>query len=277
MNPINPSDKAPSLPNGYPALLASDTSPSWNNFRSQNDAMASYLASFCRTTTIRDNATLTFAKAQPLPVSNSSATTSTTVTKSAHASSLEVSERPHAIPAHPEPPDNRPQSSKFSAPHQTARPLPIVMPATDVRAGRIGRFCDLLINLSENQADSTLYQGRMEFQIAGFGADPRSIAQIPECVNFVRQVHTQWPFWLHFMANTEYNLAIVSLLMAFRSHKNAPNGRDVMVEIAKTSDTRHTVRTLLQASTVLRAFHGLQANEDAYLHTRLQSLLDNDL
>ncbi len=70
----------------------------------------------------------------------------------------------------------------------------------EVEGFRVGRAVDDLMRLSDDARLRRQLQHGLVVTFSGYFADPREVFQIPQCRQFLKAVHAQWPYWLHFLA-----------------------------------------------------------------------------
>jgi hypothetical protein len=106
------------------------------------------------------------------------------------------------------------------------------------------------------------YEGRVVLLFDGYDADPRSLVEILECVDFFRAVDRQWSYWLHFLVARPDALNLAFLLLAEvrplsldSEHRTfAVNDPDQLANLLarlfasmNTSHTNHGVRLIYAA------------------------------
>lgn len=65
---------------------------------------------------------------------------------------------------------------------------------------RVGRSVDDLMVLTDDPRLRRQLAHGLYFVFDGWDNDPREVMLIPECRQYLRQLHAHWPYWLHFMA-----------------------------------------------------------------------------
>lgn len=92
--------------------------------------------------------------------------------------------------------------------------LCLVFSRSEVESGRIGRAVDDLMCLSDSPVLANQLQHGLLIVFDGYNHDPRDIPEIPECRTYLRALHAQWPYWMHFMAPIpdQWGLLMASLL-----------------------------------------------------------------
>lgn len=69
----------------------------------------------------------------------------------------------------------------------------------EVERGAIGDVIDRLLKLSDTRENTLRFASSVLFVFDGYNKDSRELVDIPEVVRFFRQVHSAWPYWLHFL------------------------------------------------------------------------------
>ena len=84
----------------------------------------------------------------------------------------------------------------------------------EVECARVGNAVERLMLLSDDADQVQRFAGRMALMFEGYDADPRSLVEIPACVQFFRALDQQWSYWLHFLIPRPdvLNLALLMLV-----------------------------------------------------------------
>lgn len=101
--------------------------------------------------------------------------------------------------------------------------------AQEVRGQRVGRCVDQLMHLSDYPHRVKRLMCGLLLEVEGFEDDHRELHQIPECRQFFKALHREWPYWMHFLAPLREQWQLLALcvltpdLDALRSlHGNHP-------------------------------------------------------
>lgn len=122
-----------------------------------------------------------------------------------------------------------------------------------VEAGLTGDAVDRLMLLSDSLEYVNKFKSEITFSFAGYDSDKREIYEIPECVNFLRKVTENWPYWLHF-AETRANT--VKMLVLMLSGSTVVERKDGMVG--------STVNAEEFGNVLNRLFHGMNELHETY-------------
>lgn len=149
-------------------------------------------------------------------------------------------------------------------------------PRNEVYSNRIGSSVDRLMELTDTTLQCHQMQGRLLLRFADTENDPREIHEIPECVDFLRQVHQQWPYWLHFMAPAADNLNILLLMLC--DSATLHQGRDIVrAQLTNLQQARSLVQNLHRSMAVLHAHIGLERETSLAISLRFNQLFEKML
>jgi len=81
-------------------------------------------------------------------------------------------------------------------------------------AGGVGAVVDDLMTLTEDARLRRQLTHGLSFSFDGWDHDPREIAEIPECRQFLQALHGQWPYWLHFLTPAPAQWSVLLLCLA---------------------------------------------------------------
>lgn len=77
----------------------------------------------------------------------------------------------------------------------------------DVEALRLGPYLKKLESFSENPKDAFDFMHRVIFHVQGFDLDPRGLSVIEPVKIFFKELHKQWPYFIHFAYPDQDNIA----------------------------------------------------------------------
>lgn len=92
--------------------------------------------------------------------------------------------------------------------------LCLVFSRDETQALRVGRSVDDLMLLSDDDRLRRQLAHGVFFTFDGWDADPREVMFIPECRDYLRQLHAHWPYWLHFLAPQPELWSVLLLCLA---------------------------------------------------------------
>lgn len=78
--------------------------------------------------------------------------------------------------------------------------LVLLITREDVITMHTASLLERLRALTDSVQRCREFVGSCEFAFGGFDDDPRELADIPECRNYLRAVHAQWKYWGHFLS-----------------------------------------------------------------------------
>ena len=92
--------------------------------------------------------------------------------------------------------------------------LCLVFSREETQALRVGRSVDDLMLLTDDDRLRRQLVHGVFFSFDGWEADPREVMFIPECRDYLRQLHAQWPYWLHFLSPQPEMWSVLLLCLA---------------------------------------------------------------
>jgi len=143
---------------------------------------------------------------------------------------------------------------------------PLVFTERDLAEGRVGRVVSELMALVDDTQSVRENASRFSLRFEGLRHDRREVYEIPAVTLFFRAVHDQWPYWMHFLAPTPENLALVLLLLsedAFTMPQATPAQHQRPMARARIVDRRSAesvVENLFATMAVLHAQCGIDLN-----------------
>jgi hypothetical protein len=92
--------------------------------------------------------------------------------------------------------------------------LCLVFSRDETAPARVGRSVDDLMLLTDDDRLRRQLAHGVFFSFDGWDDDPREIFFIPECRSYLRELHAQWPYWLHFLAPVPELWSVLLLCLA---------------------------------------------------------------
>lgn len=164
-------------------------------------------------------------------------------------------------PMNPQP--HWPQPSIITNTSQLLEPTPLVFTERDLAQRQTGRIVNELMDLSDTQESVHANASRFRLRFDGMRNDRREIYEIPSATLFFRSVHAQWPYWMHFLAPTAENLALVLLMLSEDAFTipadtlvHQPTGMN-RARIVDLQSAQTLVQHLFASMAVLHAHHGI--------------------
>jgi hypothetical protein len=121
-----------------------------------------------------------------------------------------------------------------------------------------------LMALSDSHEAVLANASRYTLRFEGLGKDRREIYEIPAARNFFCAVHTQWPYWMHFLAPTPENFALVLLMLSqvqiTSASESSAHQPEPGLKSARIMDKKHIyalVSQLYASMAVLHAHFGI--------------------
>lgn len=138
----------------------------------------------------------------------------------------------------------------------------------NVEKGLTGDAIDRLCTLSESESNVIRFAGNMLFAFDGYDNDPREIWQIPECINFMRGLDAEWPYWFHFLEKTGPSIQMLISLLC-----------DMVVVEKKGMVIGTTFKDFKQVTDLLEhQFHGLNNLEKHFtIPKEISQKVEDDL
>lgn len=122
-----------------------------------------------------------------------------------------------------------------------------------VEQGRTGDAVDRLMLLSDSAEYVKKFKSMISFSFGGYDLDKREIHEIPECVNFMREVTKNWPYWMHFCETQGDSLRLIILMLS---------GAEVVERRPGMVGTRIDVNEMGKVLNSL--FHGMNQLHETY-------------
>lgn len=132
----------------------------------------------------------------------------------------------------------------------------LVFSRAETESPRIGRSVnDLMLLTDDDQLRRQLVHG-VFFAFDGREVDPREVVFIPECRRYLRQLHANWPYWLHFLAPDPQLWSVLLLCLAnpVRLASDAPGRTKMSVD---PDEIREIVAGMLRPLNLLHEDMGL--------------------
>lgn len=131
----------------------------------------------------------------------------------------------------------------------------LVFSREEVGGLRVGRSADDLMHLVDDERLRTKLAHGLFFSFDGWGLDPREVHDIPECRAYLQALHTQWPYWLHFLAPDPRMWGVLLLCLLGPDPTSAAPGPDLhqvdMVRLHALLQSMLTPMNLLHAQMCL--------------------------
>lgn len=134
--------------------------------------------------------------------------------------------------------------------------LCLVFSREETQSLRVGRSVDDLMLLSDDERLRRQLAHGVFFSFDGWDGDPREVMFIPECRDYLRQVHAHWPYWLHFLAPQPELWSVLLLCLAnpVQLASDRPASTKITVD---TGEVRKIVEGMLLPLNLLHQDMGL--------------------
>lgn len=134
--------------------------------------------------------------------------------------------------------------------------LCLVFSRQETQALRVGRSVDDLMLLSDDDRLRRQLAHGVFFSFDGWETDPREVMFIPECRQYLRELHAQWPYWLHFLAPQPelWTVLLRCLANPVQLASDRPGSTKMTVD---TSEVRKIVEGMLLPLNLLHQDMGL--------------------
>lgn len=134
--------------------------------------------------------------------------------------------------------------------------LCLVFSREETQALRIGRSVDDLMLLTDDDRLRRQLAHGVFFSFDGWEGDPREVMFIPECRQYLRQLHAHWPYWLHFLAPQPELWSVLLLCLAnpVQLASDRPGAAKMTVD---TGEVRKVVESMLLPLNLLHQDMGL--------------------
>jgi hypothetical protein len=127
----------------------------------------------------------------------------------------------------------------------------VVVSRDEVDNPRVGRSVDDLMHLCGTRENTERFASAVLLVFDGYNDDPRAIHEIPECRQYLSQLHAQWPYWMHFLAPIPDQWSMLLLSLLPRAQRiTMPNGA-----VASHYDEQHMRDLLLHLTSAMNNLH----------------------
>ncbi|MDN0082438.1 hypothetical protein QU487_06675 [Crenobacter sp. SG2305] len=82
----------------------------------------------------------------------------------------------------------------------------------EIESQNISKALSRLMMLSDQQVWTEKFNGGLLFFIAGYDHDRRDLAEIAEVRAYMQRLTSEWPFWIHFLAQHDQIMLVLRLL-----------------------------------------------------------------
>lgn len=106
----------------------------------------------------------------------------------------------------------------------------LIFSREEVCALRVGRGVDDLMHLLDDESLRIRMTQGLFFAFDGWEKDPREVHEIPECRAYLQALHSEWPYWLHFLAPDTKMWGVLLLCLLQTNHASA-NARNDLREV----------------------------------------------
>lgn len=126
----------------------------------------------------------------------------------------------------------------------------LVFSRDETQSLRIGRSVDDLMALSDDQRLRRQLAQGVFFSFDGWQDDPREVVCIPQCRQYLRELHAQWPYWLHFLAPepAQWSVLLLCLASSAQVASKVPGRTALRVDV---TEVRQIVQGMLPALNLL--------------------------
>lgn len=160
----------------------------------------------------------------------------------------------------------------FDPAAEEASLLVLVIDRATINEGSVGVVVDQLLKLCDTQAAVRSYADRLAVCFSGFDEDERWLCEMPAVVSFMRAVHAQWPYWLHFLKKdaTVFD-PVLSLLLDMRVDRSGASPRR---SVQGGAAAVQTMTNMLYSVRALYMANGLGAEEGRKMEASVQRVMD---
>lgn len=134
--------------------------------------------------------------------------------------------------------------------------LCLIFSREETQSLRVGRSVDDLMLLTDDDRLRRQLTHGVFFSFDGWEADPREVMFIPECRQYLRELHAHWPYWLHFLAPQPEMWSVLLLCLAnpVQLASDRPSATKLTVD---TGEVRKIVEGMLLPLNLLHQNMGL--------------------
>lgn len=135
-------------------------------------------------------------------------------------------------------------------------------------ASGVGAVVDDLMTLTEDSRLRRQLTHGLSFSFDGWDQDPREIAEIPECRQFLQAVHGQWPYWLHFLMPAPAQWSVLLLCLADIQLADGAQPGERTFQIVQPGGFGALVRAMLKPLNLLHSHMQLPHPEQMRIFNR---------
>ena len=138
--------------------------------------------------------------------------------------------------------------------------LCMIFSREETEPARVGRSVDDLMLLTDDDRLRRQLAHGLFFSFDGWDTDPREIIFIPECRRYLRELHAQWPYWMHFLAPVPQLWTVLLLCLADPEAAGGAQAGKLPVALPP-GQLRRIVQGMLAPMNLLHEQMGLQAQQ----------------